>query len=376
MKRFVKLLIISLLCVITAAGFAACGNKPSGSSDETGIICKKFNGDNFYTVIGYNAEEGVTSLDICAAAQQKYGDDNTVITVGRIKAGAFDGNSSLREIVVSDPVDGVDLTIDKGAFKNMKSLAKITLPFVGANAYSDAFYNQTAPALSDKTTTALKATDAERSFGYIFGEEESDYASPIEMNYGSAKATYYIPVALREIVVKPQAEINIPMYAFCGLTQVSKITLDDSEDGGKIAAIGECAFKDMAQLSKINIPASVEVIYANAFEGTLNLKVFGENGFTFDANSTLKAIKESAFKGTSLTDFDLSGTAVTEIGDYAFYGSALTSFAFSGGITTVGAYAFANSEKLETLTNKPADEVFGATQEIRNTVFAGTKIDL
>ena len=347
MKKVFKLLAISVMCLITAFCFVACGGGNKGDSDEPGIICKKFGKDDYYTVIGYNAEDGVSTLDVSAAAQTKYGD---TVVVGRIKTGAFDGNSTLKEITVTDPAgDGVDLVIDEGAFKNIRALKKITLPFVGANAFSDAYPNETPPAIGDE----LKATDAARSFGYIFGEEESDFAFPASMNYGSGSATFYIPASLNEIVIKPQSEINIPMYAFCNLTGITAVRLDDGQ--ADIKAIGESAFKDAASLSVVNIPASVKVIYASAFEGTTALKVFGENGFSVAAGSMLEEIKESAFKGTRLNAFDISGTQVAKIGDYAFYGSALTAFTFSAQIEKVGAYAFANSDKL--VVNVPACEI-------------------
>lgn len=344
MKKVVKLLIISLLTVLAALSLFACAGANSKTTEQ-GIIAKKLTGDNFYTVIGYGAEDGVETLDIVSAVKAKYGD----VVVGRIRTGAFDGNSTLTEIIVSDKAGDVDLTIDAGAFKNMRALTKITLPFVGANAYSDAYFNETAPAMGDK----LKATDKARLFGYIFGEEESDYSAQITQSYGEKSdmtATFYIPATLREVTVNAESEINIPMYAFCGISGITKVNLQ-----GNIKAIGIAAYKNTVGLKTINIPASVKVIYDSAFEGAVSLKTFGDNGFKFDENSALIAIKENAFKGTSFTDFDLSGTKVTEIGDYAFYGASLTTFTFSDEIATIGAYAFANNARLS--VSKPVCEI-------------------
>ena len=343
MKKLVKLFIISLLSAICVLGLVACGSD-SESSAAQGIICKKIDGDAFYTVVGYNAEEGVTTLDISEKVKAKYGD---TAVVGRIRAGAFDGNTSLTEIIVKDSAeDDVNLTIDEGAFKNMRALKKITLPFVGANARSDAYFNASAPH-------ADKAVDKARSFGYIFGEEESDFSSPITFTYGeNGTATFYIPVALTQVVISADYDIVIPMYAFCGLTRVYSVKLN-----GKITAIGEKAFSNMPHLSSVNIPASVETIYDYAFENTPFLK----GALEIAENSQLKEIKEGAFKGTKLTSVDVSGTQVSAIGNYAFYGSALVSFKFNLGINSVGAYAFANSKNLSLLNvvNKPADEKLG-----------------
>ena len=338
MKKVVKLLLIAVLALSAVLGLVACGGD-SGETGEKGIICRKFKNDNFYTVVGYGAEEGEDpTLDIEVAVKAKYGE--TAI-VGRIRTGAFDGNKTLKSVIVSDKAgDDVDLTIDAGAFKNMRALEEITLPFVGANRFSDADMNGSAPASGD----GLKAVNEQRSFGYIFGTEESDAASKITLTYGDVSeqtADFYIPVALIKINIVAEEDINIPMYAFCGLKRIEEITLS-----GNIKAIGRSAFKNMDKLSKINIPSSVETIYDNAFEGTTSLKVFGDNGFKIDENSNLTDIRKEAFKETKLKNFDLSGTQVKTIGAWCFYNSALETFTFSADIESVGAYAFANSSNL------------------------------
>lgn len=337
MKKVVKLLIITVLALASVFGLVACGG---GSADtgEKGIICRKFSGDNFYTVVGYGAEDNVTTLDISAKVKEKYGDD---AIVGRIRTGAFDGNKTLKSVIVSDNAgDGVDLTIDAGAFRNMRALEEITLPFVGANRFSDADINGSAPAVGEE----LKAVDEKRSIGYIFGTEASDAASAMTLTYGdvsSQTATFYIPVALVKINIVAEEEINIPMYAFCGLKRIEAISLS-----GNIKAIGRSAFKNMDKLTSVNIPASVEVIYDEAFVGTTSLKVFGDNGFKIEVGSALTEIRANAFKETKLTNFDLSGTQVKTIGDYCFYNSSLKTFTFPTTIENIGAYAFANSKDL------------------------------
>ncbi len=338
MKKVLKLLIIAVLLLSVISGLVACGGK-SAETGEQGVICRKFSGDNFYTVVGYGAEDNQPTLDISVKVKEKYGDD---AIVGRIRTGAFDGNKTLKRVIVSDKAgDGVDLTIDAGAFKNMRALEEITLPFVGANRYSDADMSGSAPALGEE----LKSVNEQRSIGYIFGTEESDAASKMTLTYGDVSgqtADFYIPVALTKINIVAEEEINIPMYAFCGLRRIEEITLS-----GNIKAIGRNAFKNMNMLSKVNIPSAVEIIYDGAFEGTTSLKVFGENGFKIDENSNLTEIREGAFKETKLTNFDISGTQVKSIGDYCFYNSLLKTFTFSAAIESVGAYAFANSKNLE-----------------------------
>ena len=334
MKKVVRLLIISILVLACAIGLVACDNG-SSKDEEPGIVCKKLSGDDFYTVTGYNDKDGETSLDISAAVKDKYGDD---VVIGRIRKGAFDGNNTLVEVIVSDNAgDGVDVTIDEGAFKNMRALEKITLPFIGANANSDAYFNETAPSEN-------KAVDKERSFGYIFGEEESEYASAMKFSYGDkddATATFYIPVGLKEVTVYAENEINIPMYAFSGAVRISTVNLS-----GNIKAIGVAAFKNMASLKEIKIPASVKVIYDSAFEGATALA-----SVTFETGSQLTAIKDSAFKGVIVKEMDISGTQVKTVGNYAFAGNTnLSELTFGTSVKSIGAWVFADCNKLTELT--------------------------
>lgn len=282
MKKFAKLLLISIMIIASVLSFAACdGNSDKDSS--AGIVCKRLTGDDFYTVIGYNAEENETTLDISAKAKAKYGDN---VVIGRIRTGAFDGNTTLKEITVTDETENGTLTIDEGAFKNMRALNKITLPFVGASRISDADYNETEPAMGD----AIKATDKERSFGYIFGEEENSASSKITFTYGEVSgqtADFYIPVALNEIVIDASKEINIPMYAFCGLTRVETVELK-----GSINAIGRAAFKNMDKLSKVTMPdgeKGVKSIKDDAFSGCVKLK-------DITLPNSLTSIGEGVFK--------------------------------------------------------------------------------
>lgn len=350
MKKLIRLLTIIMALVVCAVSFAACGNAGSNKKDENGLVCKKFGDDEFYTVTRYYEEEGVTSLDISAAAKAKYG-ENAV--VGAIKKGAFNGNSSLKEVIVKE--GDIALVIAEGAFNGMKSLTKITLPFVGATAVSDAYVSETEPKEN-------KSVDEERSFGYIFGHDVNDYASSVSMNYGKDSASFAIPASLAEITIDSgDKAINVPMYAFYGLAQVSVINLK-----GNIQAIGDSAFKNMTKLNKVNIPASVTAIYDNAFEGATALKTFGED-FKFDNGSSLATIGNSSFKGTNLTDFVLPAT-VKAIGESCFAESALTAFTFSQTIESVGAYAFYNSSKLATITNAPADGIVGVN------AFVGTAL--
>ncbi len=317
MKKIIKVLIAMMLALTVAFSLVACGDE-GGEAGDKGLLLKKYAGEDFYTVYGYVDEGlGKTTLDIGAVAGEK--------EVGRIALNAFDGNDTLVEIVVPDTVT----EIQAGAFAKMKKLKKITLPFVGMTAVADSYQNQ-------KDEAENKSVDAKRNFAYIFGTEEYSYGEQITAGYGSGTATYYIPSNLEEVVIAPKGEYNIPMYAFSGLGLVEKITLS-----GNITEIGEYAFQNCRDLVSINVPQSVKTIYKGAFVGCEML----DDGFKFDADSTLVEIKENAFDGSKIAEIVIPAS-VKKIGNYCFANSALNKITLAGALESVGAYAFYNCANL------------------------------
>lgn len=320
MKKIIKVLIATMLALTVALSLVACGDQ-SGKAGDKGLLLKKYAGEDFYTVYGYVDEGlGKTTLDIGAVAGEK--------EVGRIALNAFDGNDTLVEIVVPDTVT----EIQAGAFAKMKKLKKITLPFVGMTPVADSYQNQ-------KDEAADKSVDAKRNFAYIFGTEEYSYGEQITAGYGSGTATYYIPSNLEEVVIAPKGEYNIPMYAFSGLGLVEKITLS-----GNITEIGEYAFQNCRDLVSVNIPQTVKTIYKGAFVGCEML----DDGFTFDANSTLVEIKENAFDGSKIAEIVIPAS-VKKIGNYCFANAELNKITLAGALESVGAYAFYNCANLKVL---------------------------
>ena len=332
MKRLLKFLTVCVLVAGTALGLVACGGGNSGTASKKGLTYKKGTSDAYYTLYKYVDEgKGITSLDLSTLD----------VTIGRIKSGAFEGNDTLTEIIVADTGDSENpLIIEEGAFKGMKKLERITLPFVGATAKADAYTSETAH--SDKSVNAA------RTIGYIFGKDASNDLAEVTLYYSeSASATYYIPSNLSEITIKAATDYEIPMYAFCGLTQVSSVKLF-----GKITAIGEAAFKDMKQLNKLNVPSTVTAIYNSAFVGCDALKDYDSEtglGFNMEENSALVRIGDEAFKGTKLKAFALPN-GVEVIGESCFAQSSLESLTFSANLKKVKAYAFYGCKSLTTVT--------------------------
>lgn len=304
MKRLVKILILCALSVLCAVGLFAC-DVPA-EAQEKGLILKKLSGDDYYTVIRY-VDDGRTStvLDIGAEANGK--------VVGRIKANAFSGDEKLTEVVVPTTVE----KIDQGAFSKMEKLEKLVLPFIGANANSDAYYNQTASAPD-------KAVNESRIFAYVFGKENYTMGTSVTCNWDESNSdTYYLPASFSEVKIVPADEYSVPMYAFYGNTLIKKVEFDSE----KIVAIGDYAFTNCVFLSQIKITKNVEFIGKYAFKGCDSLKKFGvADGFSFEdltATSALTEIKEGAFIGTKMTEFTVPAS-VTTIGAKCFASTSAT----------------------------------------------------
>ena len=325
MKKLVKILLCATLILSCVFCFAC--TKTESEDSTPGLHYMKFKGDDYYTVYGYGAEDDVDVLDIGAIATEKN------ITIGRIKTGAFDGNSSLTEIIVPDTV----VEIDEGAFKGMKSLKSITLPFVGGGAKADAFDSETAKSED-------KIVDSARLFGYVFGTEEYDDGAKITQSYGDSDSTvtYYIPKTLHTVTISPKDNYEIPMYAFYGATNLYKVSFTD-----KVIAIGESAFYGCENLMTVGLKSTVKNIYANAFNGCKSLAEYTEaktTGINLK-DVSLDKIGEKAFAGTAIKNLEVS---VSEIGSSAFAETSLVSVKL-GNVKSIGANAFYNCKKITSL---------------------------
>ena len=333
MKKFLRLILLIVLSLTAVCCFASCANNEQGQDEEAGVKIKKFVGDDYYTVCEY-VDDGET--EILDLSELNEGD----VVIGRIKANVFAGNVTIKEIVVPSTVE----VIDAGAFASMPKLEKLTVPFIGKTANSDASYGETEKAED-------KSVDKERTFAHFFGETEFDYASQITAYYDSTNTvSYYMPMALKKVVIAPAESYSIPMYAFSDNTIIEEIELSD-----KIDIIGDSAFKTCVSLKKITIPTSVEKIGNSAFTQCTNLK---DSGFAFATGSQLKEISDYAFMSTKLTNVVLP-EGLTSLGNFAFASvsnslsvtevtaSKLVSIVLPSTLEKINDYTFFKCENLE-----------------------------
>jgi hypothetical protein len=358
MKKILKILLLAVLSVACVMSAIACAPTSSEDSDKGLIVNLK---KGVYIVTKYVAEEddgNVLDLSLRDELKEISKIENVKI---RIKTNAFSGNENIEELIIPSFVT----EIDEGAFAGMKNLKKITLPFIGATANSDA-------STGDSSEGTDKATDNARTFAYVFGKSEYGEGSKVTVNYNDKTEDRYMPRNLRTVVIAPEADYNIPMDAFNGCVNLTTIVLND-----KVKEIGEKAFNGCINLLyslnvkgedieviDFELPSSVEVIRKGAFTNctkllgsvlnkTINLKTIGESAF------------EGAFNGSEAIEIKLPANIV--IGKKAFSASAVKTVELTIGdkdSIVIGDSAFASCLKL----TKVVFGSFTANAEITRTI--------
>lgn len=273
MKRLIKTIVIAILVLSCVFSVAGC-NDGENDGAKLGLLKKKYTGESFYTVYSYKDEgDNKTSLVITSDATYQ---------IGRIATATFSGDNLLIEVSIPDTV----IEIQEGAFKKMKRLESITLPFIGKNANADAYMHQTAPC-------AGKSVDAARNLGYIFGSEEYDFGADIECNYGANTACALIPASLRKVVVAPSSDYQLPMYAFGNIGIITTVELQN-----KVTAVGTHAFDGCRALNRVVLTKDVVMIYDEAFNGCESLTNLIYTGTKAEWNAVEK--KDDWMKGSKL----------------------------------------------------------------------------
>ncbi|MDR0856539.1 MAG: collagen-like protein [Clostridiales bacterium] len=254
-----------------------------------------------------------------------------------IASQAFYNCGGITSITIPASVTG----IGEGAFSGCSGLAGITLPFVGAS----------------KTATGTSAL-----FGYIFGTASYTGGTSTQQYYASnTSTTYYIPTALRTVVIASATKLEYG--AFYGCSGLTSITIPAS-----VTSIGSYAFSGCSGITSITIPDSVTSIGGGAFSGTAwynaqpnGLVYAGKVAYkykgTMPANTSItllagtKGIAGQAFYNCSgLTSITIPA-GVTSIGESAFYYcSGLTSITIPAGVTSIGDIAFAYCSSLTVIS--------------------------
>ncbi len=152
---------------------------------------------------------------------------------------------------------------------------------------------------------------------------------------------------------------SINSFAFSGCSNLTTISLPPT-----LTNIGSYAFFGCSKLESLTIPSSVATINNKVFANCSSLKdltilgatSIGESAFSDCSNLTkihlplnLTSIGESAFANSSnLTKISLP-SSLTNIGSSAFSNSGLTSVKIPDGVTSLSSYAFSGCSSLKSV---------------------------
>ncbi|NCA66552.1 MAG: hypothetical protein EOM87_00660, partial [Clostridia bacterium] len=250
---------------------------------------------------------------------------------------AFYGCSAITNIMLPQSL----ISIGAAAFGGYVSLENISLPFIGASASS---------------------TGASALFGYIFGT--SIYESAIEtvQIYSGNSIIYYLPSKLRTVTIT--GNNGLKYGAFSGCAMLSGITFSSQAGNIEANAFYGCIRLRIIKLMGTAIPALdssalpadvyAVIIVPDAVLSTFKSvqaagwydhreKIFGESNLTGDYCINNNVLVKYVGNGK-----DINLPSVTSIGERALYNcSDLTAINISGSVTTIGSYAFAFNQSVE-----------------------------
>ena len=322
-------MMLTLVCVFS---LTACATEDGGNGGKTGLIISK-NKNGTFVVRDFVYAEGVLTdgtLDIGAVLEARG------IASAKISAGAFDGDDKIKTLIVSDKI----VEIEQGAFRNMKSLETLEVPFVGKNAKADAKYDQTLE-------TEGKATNKARTFSHFFGTTEYDKGRKMNNGYGDV----YVPYTLRNVVVNATANVDytvvgqkegyaIGYNAFKDAKVLQSVTLK----GANLTEIGQNAFSGCVALKSITLPASVKTVYEGAFSGCTQLTDVNVEG-------TNVVLQKNAFSGcTAMKKVNSQQDLTVDLSKFSSIGENALDFARQVEYSVLGATAF------------DLDNIFGTTK--------------
>jgi len=159
--------------------------------------------------------------------------------------------------------------------------------------------------------------------------EKGTQLKTIEGGYQGRRSAFYNCTSLTKIEIPASVE-TIGNNIFDGCTSLQTVTF---EKGSKFKTIGSDVFSDCTSLTSIEIPASVEEIRGSAFFGCSSLKTV-----TFEKGSKLKTVAGFSHC-TSLTTIEIPASVET-IGQYAF-----------NDCTSLHTVTFEKGSKLKTISN-------------------------
>ena len=283
----------------------------------------------------YDTRENCNAIIETANNKLLYGCMGSTIPdgVASIENSAFSGCTGLASAIIPNSVT----SIGNAAFSGCSSMASVNIPNSVTYLGKDAFEGCSSLVKVEINNNAIVSKDYNTNpfIKEIFGSQVEEYI-------------------LGEDVT------SIGELAFSDCPNLTKVHLSDG-----VTTIGANAFYFSLNLAEINIPASMTSIDQSAFTATGLTKVeINSNALVskdYDAHSSLSgcfgAVKEFvlgdeitgignyAFNGSSAMTINIPGN-VTRIGERAFAGCGLTSLFIPKNVTSIGDSAFFNCHDL------------------------------
>lgn len=334
---------ISLTSVITAKHtalapdmFKGCTSLESFDFYGSAVPERMFSGCENLTEINFH--EGLTSIGRYAFGSSReivgyeYGDEQELVPVYRNFSATALENVTLPNGYIS---------IDADAFKDCAALTAVTL-------------SKETEISFDRNTPFAGCT----SFAAYVADNSDYYAVTDGVLYNkSSTALIAVPVTATSLTLHGTVTA-IADGALAGVN-IESITLTG------IQSVGKYAFADITGITSVTLPSGLTEIPAGLFDGCLELTAvsaadnfasvtkIGEYAFRDCAKLTafgaanVTEVGSGAFKNSGLTS--LFNNKLNKIGYEAFSGSALREVNLPDAITTLGDYAFAAIDTLETV---------------------------
>ncbi len=263
---------------------------------------------------------------------------------------AFSGCGSLRSVDLPQKL----AQINGSAFFGATALNNINVDKDNAkfSSYDGALFNGTKstlvayPAGRTKTYTIPEITSKIGNFAFAFTRLKNvDVNKITEIGYAAFQYSSLTTITL------PDTLVSLGEATFMFNSYLLDVSL-----GNGLRTLSAYAFYGCQNLTSVNTPSAIMSIGESAFAGS------GVNTVTFDSDATLGTIGYKAFYGCPISSLELPESLV-QIGGSAFENCMLLSdvtFGESANLYYIGAYAFAQTLSLETITIPDTVNIIGA----------------
>lgn len=303
----------------------------------------------------------VLSQDSTYAILESIGDNTTLtdiviadeyegVPVTEIAEDAFAGRSSLLTVNI---LGNNLVTIGAGAFRNCGALKSITIPSSVRNINGAAFRSCSAletitlpenlsflgnsvfhrcEKLESVTIPKAITTVSEQLFWECTSLKTVNFSADTTI---IDKEAFRKCESLEEIVLPTKLE-KINEKAFMNCNKLKEITIPNN-----VTEIGVEAFRECEKMTTLSLGSHLKTIGAESFMGCKGLKTIK------NMPDTLTNIDDYAFANTEKLESITLKQGLYRIGKYAFHNSGLTEITITSGVEIIDAFAFDSCSKLE-----------------------------